>query len=318
MPARFLAIALIAGIAIACTSGSSASHNASDSTATPALTPTSVATGGCSAERHASGDFNDTIESGGLTRKYILHIPASYNGSPAVPLVLAFHGYAMPADLFATYHRFAELADAKGFIVVTPWGTGEPLYWNARAGAKDPDDVAFVNDLLAKLDSSLCVDPARTYVAGYSLGGGMAELLACAMPDRVAAVGLVAAVSIACGAKAPVIGFFGTEDPLVPYEGAASANPNDNSPPIRPTISAWARNLGCDGLPTISRPATDVELSTFHNCFAGDSEALLYTVIGGGHTWPGAHLDLPVGITSKSVDATALMWDFFAAHPKSP
>ncbi len=312
MPARLLVCALIAGIAIACTSGSSASPHASAPTIAPSATP--IGTTGCASTPHATGDFNETIDSGGLTRKYIMHIPPSYDGSTVQPLVLAFHGYAMPADLFATYHRFAEFADANGFVVVTPWGTGDPVYWNARAGATDPDDVAFAKDLIAKLDATLCLDPARTYVAGYSLGGAMAELVACQLQDRIAAVGLVSAVSVACGAKAPVIGFFGTEDPLVPYEG--STNPNDPSPAIRPTMSAWARNLGCDGLPTISRPASDIELSTFRNCFAGDGEALLYTVIGGGHTWPGAHLDLPIGITSKSVDATALMWDFFAAHPK--
>ena len=213
--------------------------------------------------------------------------------------------------------RFGEVGDARGFIVVTPSGSGEPLYWNAHTGGPaTPDDVAFVRDLLAKLDASLCTDTSRAYVAGYSMGGAMAELIACEMPDRIAAVGLVAAVSIACGAKVPMIDFHGTDDIAVPFEGADANDPRGASPPVRRVASEWARVAGCDGLATISRPFPDIELSTFHNCTVGDGQVLLYTVINGGHTWPGAKLEFPVGHTTQSIDASSLMLDFFKAHAK--
>jgi polyhydroxybutyrate depolymerase len=44
---------------------------------------------------------------------------------------------------------------------------------------------------------------------------------------------------------------------------------------------------------------------------------VLYTVRGGGHTWPGGS-PLPewfVGRTTASIDATSLMWAFFSEHP---
>jgi len=44
---------------------------------------------------------------------------------------------------------------------------------------------------------------------------------------------------------------------------------------------------------------------------------VLYTIEGGGHTWPGG-TPLPewlLGPMSRSVDATRLMWAFFRAHP---
>jgi polyhydroxybutyrate depolymerase len=44
-----------------------------------------------------------------------------------------------------------------------------------------------------------------------------------------------------------------------------------------------------------------------------------YTIEGGGHTWPGGKQYLPkaiVGTVNRDVDATALMWAFFAAHPR--
>jgi polyhydroxybutyrate depolymerase len=38
---------------------------------------------------------------------------------------------------------------------------------------------------------------------------------------------------------------------------------------------------------------------------------------GGGHTWPGSQPVLPhilFGRTSQTIDATRVIWDFFAAH----
>ena len=46
---------------------------------------------------------------------------------------------------------------------------------NSTASGSGPDDAGFVRDLLAKVESELCVDTARVYAAGYSNGGGMAQ-----------------------------------------------------------------------------------------------------------------------------------------------
>ena len=44
----------------------------------------------------------------------------------------------------------------------------------------------------------------------------------------------------------------------------------------------------------------------------------LYTVRGGGHTWPGGRQYLPkfmVGHTSQDINATRVIWDFFKSAP---
>ena len=41
---------------------------------------------------------------------------------------------------------------------------------------------------------------------------------------------------------------------------------------------------------------------------------MLYTVTGGGHTWPGSDPDLYPEVllpVTKEIDASAIMWDFF-------
>jgi polyhydroxybutyrate depolymerase len=62
--------------------------------------------------------------------------------------------------------------------------------------------------------------------------------------------------------------------------------------------------------------ATDITRREYPNC-ADDAAVVLYTIEGGGHTWPGGK-PLPewfVGPTSNSIDATSLMGDFFREHP---
>jgi poly(3-hydroxybutyrate) depolymerase len=46
---------------------------------------------------------------------------------------------------------------------------------------------------------------------------------------------------------------------------------------------------------------------------------MLYSVKGGGHSWPGSTFDTAIpdmlGPTSTSISATAIMWWFFHQHP---
>ena len=56
---------------------------------------------------------------------------------------------------------------------------------------------------------------------------------------------------------------------------------------------------------------------TWSGC-AGGSAVELYTVVGGGHTWPGSSVVLSAaafGPTTESISATRLMLAFFAGHP---
>ncbi|HYM15325.1 MAG TPA: PHB depolymerase family esterase [Dehalococcoidia bacterium] len=283
---------------------------------TPSATATPAASPCAPRPPRAAGDTTASLSSGGLTRTYIVHVPPPYDGTRPVPLVLVFHGYALDAQYMVEYTQFDAVADAAGFITVYPNGAGTPQGWNTRDGPEQPNDLTFVRDLLAALESQLCIDPARVFAAGYSNGGGMVQRLACDMPEPFAAVGLVGAAYLPCPGQVPVVAFNGTADTFVPYEGVSSTDPAEAAPPVPTVIATWAAKLGCDPSPVISRPASDVQLSRFHGCPAGDSEAQLYTIIGGGHTWPGAAMIIDrLGTTSEQVHASLAMWAFFVAHP---
>lgn len=284
-----------------------------------ALSPT-ITSARCSpALAHDAGETINTLISGAIERQYIMRVPPGYDGSQPTPLVFAFHGYATSARFTVDTTGLAEATDARGWIAVFPDGAGTPQRWNVYDPAEGVDDIQFVRDLLAHLDASLCIDPARVYAAGHSNGGGMALRFACDMPDLVAAIAPIGATYVPCQADVPMIAFHGAKDTIVPYEGGLSPIGGINLPPVHRATSEWARGMGCDGLPTISRAAPDLELSTYRRCMDGDGETLLYTVLDGGHAWPAGAVDTPTdvgGVSTRPVGANELMLDFFEAHPR--
>jgi polyhydroxybutyrate depolymerase len=214
------------------------------------------------------------------------------------------------------------LADEHGFIVVYPSGSGFPKIWHVDRGAGLMRDVRFISQLIDTLEKAYNIDPARIYVNGFSLGGGMAFVLSCALSDRVAAVGMVAAAQTLpwswCTDHRPVpmIAFHGTAD-LVPYQGGPSPDPFNplTFPAVRDWTANWARRNRCGPNPVEIAVGADVARLEYTNC-ADDAAVVLYSIWEGGHTWPGGK-PLPewiCGRTSSSIDATSQMWAFFREH----
>lgn len=261
---------------------------------------------------------NGVLLSSDQRREYLLHVPASYDSLSPVPLVISLHGAAgWPAQQMSL-SGWNRLAEEHGFIVVYPSGTGLPRIWHVDRGPGLERDVRFITELIDTLTATYGIDPARVYVNGLSNGGGMAFVLSCAIPDRIAAVGTVAAAQSLpwdwCRDRRPVplISFHGTTDPIVPYAGGRSSLSPDTFPNVRSWTASWARRNGCDEVPVESAVAADVAKLEYPSC-ADDAAVVLYTVEGGGHSWPGGK-PLPewlVGTTTQHIDATERMWAFF-------
>ena len=268
---------------------------------------------------------NGTIVSSGQEREFLVHVPGSYDAGRPTPLVISLHGGAMwPAAQMAT-SQWTRVADAEGFIVVFPSGTvGDgPRHWNANRGPRTTTDVTFIADLIDHLQATYHIDPARVYADGLSNGGGMAFVLSCQLAERIAAVGMVAAAHFLdwswcqTPAAVPMIAFHGTDDRATPYHGGTTWVAPQAFPDIPRWIADGARHHRCDPAPIESAVTADVTRREYSNCLAAME---LYTIRGGGHTWPGGD-PLPewfVGATSRSIDASALMWAFFSAHPLAP
>ena len=88
--------------------------------------------------------------------------------------------------------------------------------------------------------------------------------------------------------------------------------------PIEESLQAWAVHNGCTGGPEDEWVAEHVRLLRYRDCDEG-ATVELYAVEGGGHTWPGASIDVPLlGMTTHEISATDLMWAFFQDHPRAP
>ncbi|HEX3130172.1 MAG TPA: PHB depolymerase family esterase [Thermoanaerobaculia bacterium] len=277
----------------------------------------------------ASGSYyflnrtSGTMVLAGQRREYLLYVPRSYNRSRPTPLVISLHG----GGGWPAYQRdtsgWNRLAESQGFIVVYPAGSGAPRAWSVDHGTGLLDDVRFISELIDTLEVAYNIDPARIYANGLSNGGGMAFVLSCTLSDRIAAVGMVAAAYslpwswCTDSRPVPMIAFHGTSDALTPYHGGRS--PVFPDPLVLPSIptwtSNWARRNHCGPSPVESVVAKDVTRLEYMNC-ADDAAVVLYTVQGGGHTWPGGK-PMPeelTGFTSNGVDATSQMWAFFREH----
>ncbi len=268
--------------------------------------PSSVPPGG-------GGSFEGWIDSGGVSRHYLLHVPPGYQPGMLVPLVLNFHGLTSNSKQEEALTGMSAKADQAGFIVAYP--DGLDATWHDGAGADGQRDLQFVRDLVAWLESHYDIDHRRIYATGISNGGGMTNRLGCSMADVVAAIAPDSGAynfwqDCRPSRPVPVLAFHGLDDKLVPYTGGT---PEFMEPPIRDWAAAWAARDGCNGTPVEASPAGGVTVLTWSGC-QGKAEVILYTLANHGHSWPGSPV-MPGAITSQAVDATDLMWEFFAAHP---
>jgi polyhydroxybutyrate depolymerase len=248
-----------------------------------------------------------TVQVGGVTRSYVLHVPPSYDGSKPVPLIVDFHALNSSGAQYQNSSIFPDVTDPEGVVMAFPSGLMGPSFvgWNVGpCCVPNADDVAFVRALVTQVSMTACIDPKRIYAAGFSMGGGMANYLACHAADVFAAVApssfdLLQDNVSDCRPARPisVISFRGSGDNLVPYEGGFSS-----VVPGMPvtflgaqgTFQKWAELDGCTGSPS---PPDSNGCSTYSSC-QGGVEVVLCTVSGG-----------------QTFGDSAISWPFLKRHP---
>ena len=263
------------------------------------------------------GDVELTLTSGGIDRIYRLAIPEAYDPDVPAPLIFNLHGSGSNAIWASTNADLPRRAGTRGFITVAPQANGTD--WELSPAGADAD---FLLELLDTIQSSYCIDLTRTHAMGLSLGAWKAAATACELDGRFASLALVT-VEVFPGVcePMPAVAFHGTADNVMPYgEGGEEVVPlsafNATLPGALENMRSWATSGGCQIEPTTEAIGDDVILRRYPACSAG-VEVELYTVLGGGHTWPGAvHTVGPPEFTTQTISATDLALDFFEAHPR--
>jgi polyhydroxybutyrate depolymerase len=278
-----------------------------------------------------AGDSTHTLSFGGRTRSYLLYVPTSVDWSKAVPLVFVFHGGTGNAANAERMSGFDAVADRNGFLVAYPDGTGalsddKLLTWNGGdccgySQTHNVDDVGFVRAIVADLQAQANIDAKRIYATGMSNGAILSQRLGCEAADVFAAIAPVAGTLnfSPCTPSQPVsvIEFHGTADQHIPYEGGYGPKSlvNVDFASVQKTIDFWTGFDGCS-LQPLSDSHDDIQHQTWAGC-RGATAVELYTIVGGGHAWPGGQGGwIDADPPTQTISASELIWAFFAAHPK--
>ena len=171
---------------------------------------------------HQGIDEERVVDVGGAQRRYRIHVPGGvFRVDEVVPVVFAAHYYGASAEVMQKVTGFDDVAA----VVVYLQGVGDAWAPAPYAGVSGEDDLAYFDAVLGEVGQEFVVDPAKTFVAGFSNGGGFAMFLRCQRPDVLGGVATVAAafydeVFEGCGAVAvPHVDVHGGKDPLLAYEG---------------------------------------------------------------------------------------------------
>lgn len=273
----------------------------------------------------AIGSSTQALTVDGRQRTFRLYLPASVSSGPRVPLVVMLHGGFGSAEQAESSYGWDAQADAGHFVVVYPDGLNRA--WNVGAGCcgtpgrTGVDDVGFVRAVVALVSRELPVDPARVYATGISNGGMFAYRLACDT-TLFAAIGPDSATLLGdCPHPAPlsVIHIHGTADQNIPYDGGQGTGfARIDGPAVPAVVASWR---AVDRCPAAETSTSGAVARSVASCPDGRSVELV-TIAGAGHQWPGAASKplvqklLGTDPPSTALDATATIWQFFAAHPK--
>jgi polyhydroxybutyrate depolymerase len=270
---------------------------------------------GCGA-RGATTSAQDTdgwIIVGGIARTYHVHLPPQQ--TRAMPLLLVLHGSGGTGVGAVSLTHMNGLADQQGVLAVYPDGLSRS--WADGRGASESDqqgvdDVAFIRELITTLEVRFTLDAQRVYVTGISNGGFMTQRLGCELADKISAIVSVVATlssnqaaSCALSRPLPILYVLGESDPLVPYDGGTVRGDRGTILSATDSLAAWAKLDGCAGapatrtLPDRVQDDTHVSETLYASCHGG-AQVGLYSVAGGGHTWPSGEQYLPVALVGRT------------------
>lgn len=208
-----------------------------------------------------------------------------------------------------------------------PGGGPPPREPGERNRPARADDVDFFNRMLDKLATRFSVDTSRVYFAGLSEGGFMTMKVGCSLSDRVAAIATVGAAmpkTMVCvpSRPLPVVMMNGTSDPVVKYDGGEMKNSALHTISVEDTAKEWAKLDRCAEKPSHSKLSAKVKggmetkVDTYEGC-QENAQVVLYSVKGGGNTWPGGEqyeVEKTIGKTSQDLDANQVIWSFLVTR----
>ncbi len=183
-------------------------------------------------------------------------MPEGYDPNTPHALVFAFHGRTSPAEEVRGYydlepHLGETLQDA---LFVYPraleQSDGTFGWWDAGDPPAALRDFALFDALLEGYSERYCIDPARVYAVGHSLGGSFVNALGCERAPVLRAVASLGSGSapLPCTGEVAAMVLHNPNDELVAfsYGEAALAQYLSQNALSGPSVEAEPRSLNCE------------------------------------------------------------------------
>lgn len=119
----------------------------------------------------------------GRTKKFSVIMPSNYRSANYYAVLYLLHGYGGGYDNWSTRTKIAEYVKAMPLIVVMPDGENS-WYVNSATEPQDRFEEYIVNDLPTYIQKLYSVDTTRQAIAGLSMGGYGALMLALKHPSK--------------------------------------------------------------------------------------------------------------------------------------
>ena len=149
-------------------------------------------------------------------RQYLEYVPASYDPSTPTPVIFCYHGVGKTMNYFFETSRFYRIADAHGWILITPqaleyripqalnynmgttWDAGVSVSLGLGLTSlthvvlnQGVDDCGWSLAILNDLINNYNIDQNNIFCTGVSMGGFMSNRMAIEHGDRIKAVASV-------------------------------------------------------------------------------------------------------------------------------
>ncbi len=204
---------------------------------TPDASPADAPAGACGRMPPRTGQWYETIRSGGVDRRFYVSVPSNYDPTRRYPVVFGLHGRDYDGIRMRAYLALEDQRPSDWAIFVYPdalqrtWGGGfTAIGWQNGPVATQTssfggdDDLRFIDDVVAWTRANLCTDDARFFATGQSWGGDFSNVVGCFRGTTFRAIAPVAAngdyyLPIRADAAAPCVGrpaawaFHGVADP---------------------------------------------------------------------------------------------------------
>jgi len=166
-----------------------------------------------------------TIDVDGQKRDVWLHLPANYDASQPMPLMVVFNGVGSGGSGMENFTSISKKADEKGFAVAYLDGSGIQHSYNNHQWPFDngADDVKYTERVIDTLEADLNIDKKRVGLVGFSEGGSFVHLAASQLSDKISSVaeveGWMSGKEQKTSSPVSELSIHGKDDRIVPFDG---------------------------------------------------------------------------------------------------